>query len=64
MAHYAALALDFDGDTLSLNFISTNEAVKEIQDIFKTAAYYQNGVGNVQFSMSNSFTERVFSWSK
>ena len=58
------VTITFDGDTLSLNFISTTEAVNEIKEVFKTAGYYQDGVGNVQYSMSNSFTERVFSWSK
>ena len=57
------VTITFDGDTLSLNVLNTREAIDEIKQAFKTADFYRSPTGKVQHSLSNAFSERVFSWS-
>lgn len=55
----AGLVADFDGDTGSLNFVYTDEAMEEIRKRLNSAAAYVNPNGGVMSSMAGETVKRV-----
>lgn len=55
--HNARLGLDFDGDTLSVQAVLTEEANKEIEDKLNSAEYYLDSNNEFYFSLSNDILQ-------
>lgn len=52
-SHLARLDADFDGDTMSLNIVYTEEAKEEVKKVLNSRAYYVGTNGKMNFSASN-----------
>ena len=63
-SHLDSMGLDFDGDVLGVNFVETEEAINEIRSAFKTAAYYRDVSGEIIYSVSNKYSDKMFAWTK
>jgi len=53
-SHNARLALDFDGDTVSVQAVLTDEAIEEVKEYLKSPDYYFDNNGKLNFSISNT----------
>ena len=53
------LTADFDGDTMSMNVLYTEESIKEIENMFNSKEFYITPDGEIAFTMSQGVTELV-----
>lgn len=56
----ARLGADFDGDTVSVNFLFTDEAIKEIDNKLESVSFYLDPSGNISDSVQNDINELTF----
>jgi hypothetical protein len=57
--HLGQMGADFDGDTVSLNFLFSKESKKEISALFDKAVYYKNPEGGLLFEEETTYSEIV-----
>jgi hypothetical protein len=62
VSHDAPLTLDFDGDTLSLTSITTDEALKEVETYLNKKEYYMTDSGGFAFSSNSDVLNAVLSF--
>jgi hypothetical protein len=53
-SHNARLALDFDGDTVSVQAVISDEAIREVKEYLQSPDYYFDNNGKLNFSISNT----------
>ena len=49
----------FDGDTVSLNVVYTEDAIKEINDLLNSNKYYLSPEGSIAYSASDDIIKLV-----
>lgn len=57
--HLARLGADFDGDTISLTTLTTEESIKEINDMLDSKEFYITPSGELAFSVKNPVLDLV-----
>lgn len=57
--HLARLGGDFDGDTVSLNVVYTEESIKEITDLLNNSKYYITPDGSMSYSADDDIINLV-----
>lgn len=62
VSHIGRLSADYDGDTLSLTAVLTDEGREEIDKLFKSKHYYFTDDGSISFSNSNDTLSAVLSY--
>jgi hypothetical protein len=53
-SHNARLTLDFDGDTISVQAVVTDEAIEEVKEYLESPDYYFDTNGKLNFSIANT----------
>ncbi len=53
-SHTSRLTLDFDGDTLSVQAVLSDNAIEEVKNYLKSPQYYFDANGKLNFSIENT----------
>lgn len=59
LSHIKRLGADFDGDTMSLSVVMSQESKDEINNRLNSAAYYVGPTGKMNFSMATDIADYV-----
>lgn len=61
-SHMALLGADFDGDTMSLQAVLSDEAIEEVRKLLKNKAYYLDNERKIRFSNSTDILDATLAF--